>query len=87
MGITTRSYLGHTIRDFWPDNTDNKFYIPENDLSLDDLVSQAKDYFRDRYNPEQIRISFDNIHVRCLDYDVHDTSDWQEFFIITLNKN
>ena len=84
MGITIRDEPGYHIRDYWPDNDDNTCYIPESEMKLTDILERAKDYFGDRYDEQLINISFENIHVRCLDYDLHDPFDWQDFIIIEL---
>jgi hypothetical protein len=86
MGITVRDKPGYRIRDYWPDNDKNTLYIPENGMKLTDILEHAEEHFGDRYDPAKINIEFKNIHVRCLDYDLYDPFDWEEFTIITLES-
>jgi len=73
-------------RNYWPDNDENTLYIAENEMSLDELIEHAKEYFADRYDSEKILISFGNIHTRCIDYDLYDPADWTDFTIISLTE-
>lgn len=81
MGYTYRN--NGAITDFWPDDTENEIYI-ENDygMSLDTLMDIIKSKW-EGVSFEDLYITSENIHTRCLTYDCHDSSDWTQFIIIS----
>lgn len=85
MGYSTR--LGTTITDFWPDETNNRFYIVEgiND-SLQDIIDRVKEKWGDSIDLSNITIGAEHIHTHCLGYDCYDPSDYTDFVVVTLNK-
>jgi hypothetical protein len=83
VGITREDGPYQRIN-YWPDNDENTLYIADNENSLDELISIAKMYFGDRYDPSKILISFQNIHTKCITYDLYDPDDWTDFTIISL---
>lgn len=74
-----------SIQNYWPDNTESKFYLAYNP-TLSDLIEHAKTYFGDRYNPDKIDISSEYIHTSALTYDVYDSTDYTNFIIIELKE-
>ena len=83
MGISA-STTRYLTRNYWPDNNETTLYIPENELTLEELCEYAKDYFGDRYDLKKINISFEKIHTSCIDYDLYDPDDWTDFTVINL---
>ena len=82
MGYTTNG--GRT--DFWPDNTENTLYILNSDhMTIASIMEQAHDYFGKQFDPDKINISIEHIHTRAIHYDLHDPSDYDLFYVLTLN--
>lgn len=81
MGYTYRNN-GH-ITDFWPDNTENEFYLcNESPMSLKELVAEIDAYWEGVNDLDQIEISSEEIHTSCLTYDGYDSSDYTQFLVI-----
>lgn len=81
MGYTYRN--NGKITDFWPDNTENEIYI-QNDygMSLDVLLEVIREKW-EGVSFEDLEITSENIHTRCLTYDCYDSADWTQFIIIS----
>ena len=82
-------YKEGIIRKFWPDNTEEKFYICTyyEPVRFEDILDQAREHFQ---NPEislmDLSIESDYIQTDCLGYDQYDPGDYNNFLVITLNK-
>lgn len=83
MGYKNRP--GTKITDFWPDNTDDKLYIASNiEIDFVDLIDEIKQHFKcSKADLEDFCISSENIHTSCVYYDMHDSSDYTNFLVIT----
>ena len=84
-------YKDGSIRCFEPDNDDTTFYIPiysGDDTTIDDIITRARDYFDhpDIYI-DDITISAEYIHTRCLGYDQYDPGDYTNFLVIKKTSN
>ena len=88
--------MGHynegSIRCFEPDNDDKTLYISCGNcgsfgFDIEQIIDQARGHFQ---NPdlgvEDITISAEHIHTRCLGYDQYDPSDHTNYLVITLVK-
>lgn len=86
---------------FKPDNTANEFYLQtDGSLGLLDAISEAVDHFMQfpesratmsqHYNrsliESRLQIRAERIHTRCIYYDCHDPSDWDDFLVFTLEN-
>lgn len=86
MGYGTRDgQLGHTIRTFWPDETDTKIYIPASDYnpSMEELMGKIEEKWPGS-SMGRIQIGAEHIQTDCLGYDLYDSSDYTMF--ITIEK-
>lgn len=80
MGYTYRN--NGQITDFWPDDTENKWYISASvSPTLGDLIDMIKEEWpeTDLYN---VTITSERIHTRSLTYDLYDPSDYTDFIVI-----
>lgn len=76
MGYSYRN--GGRIVDFWPDETDDQFYIVEH-ASLADILERAKEKWGEDISLEEINVESLYIHTSCLTYDAYDSSDYTKF--------
>ena len=87
MGYGTRqSYFGNgnnSIRTYWPDDTDNQFYLTEG-YSLADIIQKAKDKWGPDIDLDDLILNPEHIHTDCLGYDRYEPSDYTNF--ICVNK-
>ena len=82
MGYSYRN--GGQIKDFWPDDTDNTFYIVSN--GCDNNLSNIQEKINEKWpgsSMERIHIYAERIHTQCLGYDLYDPMDYQDFLVIT----
>ena len=70
---------------FDPQDTDLKFYIL-GDSSLLDIISLVKNKWGEDTDLDYVTIESDYIHTRCLNYDIYDPSDYDEYLVVTLNN-
>lgn len=77
MGYTSRG----SITDFWPDDTDDKFYVSYG-LTINSIIDFAKAKWPD-VDLCDIMIESDNIHTSCLSYDRHCSGDYTNFIVVT----
>lgn len=75
VGYTYRN--NGTIKDYWPDNTDSEMYF-EGDSPLDAVVSIIEEKFG---SLQDVTISAEYIHTRCLTYDMYDPFDYTCFIV------
>lgn len=77
---------GH-ITNFTPDDTDQELYIEASyqDISLPEILAKAREKWGEHIQYEDISVRPENIHTRCLYYDLHDSSDWDDYLVISLN--
>ena len=79
MGYSQRGQ----ITDFTPDNDANTLYIYANDGdTLAELLERAKAHFGQDISLEELNIRAEKIHTRCIYYDLHDASDWDNYIVI-----
>ncbi len=84
MAETTRA--GTRIRDFQPDNTDTELYIDvstmgEGPIAISALLNKIREKWPDA-NLDDLTITAQHIHTRCLTYDLHDGRDYDDFLLI-----
>jgi len=85
MGYTTRPNT--SIRDFWPDDTESTIYVDASQApTLNDLLAQAQEKWGEDIELSDVRITAEHIHTRCLGYDLHDPSDYDDFVVLTYTK-
>lgn len=80
MGYTYRN--NGLTKDFWPDDTENEIYI-ECGMSLLDIMSAVKDKWGENLDIEDVNIRCEYIHTYCLGYDLHDSSDYTNFIVVS----
>lgn len=69
------------IKNFSPDDGENHFYIRDS-ATLADIMQRATDKWGD-IGFDRIDICPEHIHTRCLTYDLHDPSDYDNFLLIS----
>lgn len=83
MGYTIRP--GTQIKDFWPDDTDDKIYLDGSyGTDLITIMTKAKEKWP-KADFANIEIESEYIHTHALYYDRYDSSDYTNFIIITYN--
>lgn len=80
MGYTTRN--NGQIKDFWPDDTADTLYL-EGSATLQDILQRAREKWGAELLLDHLTIAPEHIHTRCLTYDLHDPSDYDNFLCIT----
>lgn len=80
MGYSIRN--NGLIKDFWPDDTHNSFYMVEA-ASLSLIMELAKDKFGPDITVDDLIITPEHIHTNCLTYDLHDPGDYTNFLCIS----
>lgn len=80
MGYSYRN--NGNIKDYWPDDDDNTIYRASGCDSLQDLINLAQEKWPGT-SLEDIEITSENIHTSCLTYDLHDSSDYTQFTVLT----
>lgn len=78
MGYGTRN---NGIRTFWPDDTEDEFYI-EHSADLNEIMFSAEQKWPGIL-PNNIRIESEHIQTDCLPYHRYDGSDWTNFLKIS----
>lgn len=63
----------------WPKDTDDKIYFPFT-LTLGEIVQRIKDTWG--LDVDDVNISAEYIHVRCLTYDLYDPMDYETFIVV-----
>lgn len=67
----------------FPQDTDDTKYVPsswEEELSLYEIEHLAERYFPGT-DPQNIRVSHEEIQFRCFGYDLYDSSDWRWYWV------
>lgn len=83
--------MGYTkdgrITNFTPDDTDQEFYIEATcqDIDLLEILTQAREKWGQHLQYGDLRVRPEKIHTRCIYYDLHDPSDWDDYLVISLN--
>ena len=85
MAYSERKHIGGTIRDFWPDDSENQFYLPYG-TCMSDILEKISSKFGPTVSMDDIEIAPEYIHTSCLGYDRYDSSDYTNFLCITWNK-
>jgi hypothetical protein len=69
-----------------PQDTNTKIYI-ENiyDYSIFELLLKCYDKWGVQINIKNLKIDFEEIQVKCFNYDQHDPGDYRNYFVITLD--
>ncbi|WNA16134.1 hypothetical protein XaC1_498 [Xanthomonas phage XaC1] len=71
--------------EFTPDNDETTLYIEcrSRDIPFNEVLEQIKSHFGADVDLETVSISSENIHTRCRYYDLHDSSDWDQYLVIS----
>lgn len=80
MGYGTRN--NGQIKTFWPDDTENEFYIAGS-ATIEDITKRCREKWGWDFDWSHIRITPEHIHTDCLTYDLYDSGDWTHFLCIT----
>ena len=86
MGYGTRAgSLGHQIQTFWPDDTDNCFYVDGNfsSVQLSEILEKAKEKWGEDIDINNLNLEPEYIHTDCLGYDLYDPGDYTRFLCIS----
>jgi len=70
-----------TIVNYTPTNDSNTLYI-QYTSSLSDLITQIREHFGPDISFDDITITPEYIHTRCLTYDCYDRSDYDNYLVI-----
>jgi len=82
--VRTRRPGPYEIYDDYPESDKNTLYIPSNGcLTLDALVSIAKDHFGHDVDLSDLEVEGAKLHTRCVTYDLYDPNDWDDYIIIS----
>ena len=69
------------IKNAYPTNDDNTLYIADDGgISFSDLISRANEHFGSLDN---LTIKPEYIHTRCVNYDLYDAMDYDNYIVIT----
>ena len=70
------------IVDFQPDNDENTIYVLacDNSITLTDLIDIAREKWGTWGN--DISISAEHVHTRCIYYDRYDSSDYDDYIVL-----
>jgi len=82
MGYSYRN--NGQITDWWPDDTEEEFYVAE-DATLSDILNSCHERWPG-FHPEKIRITPEYLHTSCLYYDLYDAGDYTHFLRISRIK-
>lgn len=80
MGYSTRN--NGLIKDFWPDDTDDSFYMAEG-ASMSHIMEMAMDKWGLDITIDDLIIMPEHIHTHCLTYDLYDPGDYDDFLCIS----
>ncbi|AUR84706.1 hypothetical protein NVP1063O_039 [Vibrio phage 1.063.O._10N.261.45.C7] len=70
-----------TVLNYTPEDTDYKFYVL-GETYLTCILDQIKEKWGD-VDFSCIEIEPENIHTRCLGYDLYDSSDYDDYLVVT----
>lgn len=68
----------------YPVDTDEEIWIASEGKTLSDLIAAAKEKWPD-VNVEDINIESVNHHQYCIYYDMHDSSDYVQYFVLSVD--
>lgn len=86
MSYDSYTHVGGTITNFTPDNNENTLYIESNySMNLSYIMEKARQHFGESIIFNELSISSEHIHTRCLGYDQYDSSDWDNYLVIEKN--
>lgn len=85
MGYGTRD---GGITTFWPDDTDNGFYMVGDyqSVKLSEILERAKEKWGEDIDINDIGFEPEYIHTDCLYYDRYDPGDYTRFLHITYDR-
>lgn len=78
--------FGTQIQTYWPDDDETTLYLSsspwDSNLTLADIIQQAKDHFGEDVKIEDVAVSSEYIHTDCLTYDLYDAGDYTNFIVL-----
>lgn len=66
-----------------PQDTEDTKYVPsswEEEVSLYEILDWCEHYFPG-VDPRDIRVSHEEIQIRCFGYDLYDSNDWRWYWV------
>ena len=83
MGYTTSiGHFGHTIRKFWPDDTDDIMYLEGfSQHSLASIIEMCRKKWPDT-DFNDLLFEAEHIQTRSIGYDLPDLGDFTDFIVI-----
>lgn len=76
MGI----YKQGAITNYWPDNDENTLYLGGS-MTFSEIMEQIRTHFGE-CDLSNFTAEGERIHTRCIYFDLHDPSDWDDFLVI-----
>lgn len=76
-------YEKNGTKSFTPDNNEKELYIQTDciQITMADLIEQIREHFKTD-DMTQFAIESEEIHTRCVGYDLYDGGDWDNYIII-----
>ena len=73
---------------YWPENTQDTLYLDScGPITLEYILMASRRHFMNQnLTMEDIEVSIEHIHTSCVGYDLYESSDYTNFFVITLVK-
>lgn len=71
---------------FTPKDTETTFYIL-GESSLSNIIDLVKEKWGEDTDLDDVTIESEYIHTRCINYDLYDSSDYDEYIVVTLNTS
>lgn len=71
---------------YTPDNDESILYIPQpkyGSIPFGDMMEAIRGHFGEDVDLDSLEIGGEEIHTRCLGYDLYDSGDWDQYLIIT----
>ena len=80
--------MGNFAPQTWtPKDDSTKLYIASfSSLSLNDLIDVIQSHFGADISFDNVSISSEYVHTRCINYDLYDPNDYDDYIVIELTK-
>lgn len=73
------------IQTFWPDDTEDEFYL-DYSTSIKDILERIEAKWGKDIDPDKVQVGFDYIHTDCLTHDLYDPSDYTKFLRVSRSE-
>jgi hypothetical protein len=75
-------------KEILPQDTEDKIYIEVSGIdTVNDLISKSQDKWGEEVNLDKLKIEHEHIQVKCFGYDLYDSGDYRNYFILTRVKD